>query len=129
MIEVTPNHVPGPTNSTRFIYVIPTRGFIGYRCEFQHDTKGTGVINNIFHSYADYAGHMEKNNRGALISLADGDTTYYALNLIEERGVLFVGPGTWCCCVVCFVRFMCMCLACVSVCVYVHLVCKAAKVE
>lgn len=77
----------------RLTFRIPMRGLIGYRSELQNDTRGTGVLNNIFHSYVPMMGEIDKTPKGALISNAEGIVTSYALEPLEARGVLFVEPG------------------------------------
>lgn len=74
-------------------FQIPTRGLLGFRTEFQHDTKGNGVLNSIFHSYVEYKGNIEKTTKGAIISMARGKTTSFALESLQSRGVLFVAPA------------------------------------
>lgn len=78
---------------TRLILKIPTRGLIGFGSEFKTDTRGTGVLNHSFLGYEKYKGAVEKNRKGALISMADGICTGYALTDLESRGTLFVAPG------------------------------------
>ena len=78
---------------TRLILKIPTRGLIGFGSEFKTDTRGTGVLNHSFLGYEKYKGIVEKNRKGALISMADGICTGYALADLESRGTLFVAPG------------------------------------
>ena len=58
------------------------------------DTRGTAVYNHIFHSYVPYMGKLDGYKKGALISMSDGTTTSYALEGLEPRGILFVGPQT-----------------------------------
>lgn len=79
--------------STRLEYAIPTRGLLGYRMEFTTSTKGEGTLSHIFAEYGPYQGEIEKRPNGSLISGETGKTTAYSLNNIQERGVLFVGPG------------------------------------
>lgn len=76
---------------TRISYVVPSRGLIGYHGEFMTETRGTGVLNRIFHGYAPYAGPVPGRRNGVLISNATGKTNSYALISLEERGELFVG--------------------------------------
>jgi GTP-binding protein len=88
MVEMKPAGV----GKTRIIFHIPSRGLIGYQSEFRNDTRGTGVLNRIFHSYQPYKGPIGGRRNGALISNSNGETTAYSLNTLEERGVLFVEP-------------------------------------
>ena len=79
---------------TRIVFHAPSRGLIGYHGEFLTDTRGTGVINRMFHGYAPYKGAIEGRRNGVLVSTDDGEAVAYALWYIEERGRLFVTPGT-----------------------------------
>jgi GTP-binding protein len=84
---------PSGEGMTRLEYVVPSRGLIGFRNEFLTDTRGTGVMHANFDHYGEYTGSIEKRANGALIVQDDGETTTYALHSLQERGVLFVGPG------------------------------------
>ncbi|WP_188899821.1 translational GTPase TypA [Caldovatus sediminis] len=77
----------------RLAFLIPARGLIGYHGEFLTDTRGTGVMNRLFHGYGPWAGPIEGRRNGALISNADGEAVQYALFYLQERGTLFIGPG------------------------------------
>jgi GTP-binding protein len=79
---------------TRVIYDIPTRGLIGFSTDFLTITKGYGIINHTFKDYRvlQKASYGERQN-GALVSMDNGQATPYALNYIEDRGVLFIEPG------------------------------------
>ena len=79
---------------TRLVFHAPSRGLIGYHGEFLTDTRGTGVINRMFHGYAPYKGTVEGRRNGVLVSTGDGEANAYALWYLEERGRLFVVPGT-----------------------------------
>jgi GTP-binding protein len=85
---------PTGTGKTRLVFLAPSRGLIGYHGEFLTDTRGTGVINRMFHGYASYKGTIEGRRNGVLIATADGEAVAYALWYLEERGRLFVVPGT-----------------------------------
>ena len=76
---------------TRLVYVVPTRGLLGYRSEFLTDTHGMGVMNYIFHGYLPYVGELNHRTRGAMVSLGTGDSNAYALWNLQERGTLFIG--------------------------------------
>ena len=78
---------------TRMIVLCPSRGLIGYLGEFLTDTRGTGIMNRIFHSYAPFKGELSGRPKGVLVSTADGQATAYALFDLEERGKLFI-PGS-----------------------------------
>jgi GTP-binding protein len=79
---------------TRLVFHAPSRGLIGYHGEFMTDTRGTGVMNRIFHGYAPYKGPIEGRRNGVLVSTDDGEAVAYALWYLEERGRLFIVPGT-----------------------------------
>ncbi len=79
--------------STRLEYVIPTRSLIGYRMEFTVATKGEGTLSHVFNKYDAYKGEIEKRSTGSIISSFTGKTVPYALNMLQKRGALFVGPG------------------------------------
>ncbi len=79
---------------TRLVFHAPSRGLIGYHGEFMTDTRGTGVLNRMFHGYAPYKGPIEGRRNGVLVSTDDGEAVAYALWYIEERGRLFIVPGT-----------------------------------
>jgi GTP-binding protein len=79
---------------TRIIFHAPSRGLIGYHGEFLTDTRGTGVMNRMFHGYAPHKGPVQGRINGVLISTGDGEAVAYALWYLEERGKLFVVPGT-----------------------------------
>eukprot|EP01135_Chromosphaera_perkinsii_P004488 Nk52_evm12s284 gene=Nk52_evmTU12s284 len=87
------NYDPSGDERSRLEVNIPSRGLIGYRSEFVNDTRGTGILNASFEKYVPYVGPISKADKGALISMTDGDTTTYALSAIEPRGILFVGPS------------------------------------
>ncbi|MBU6444219.1 MAG: translational GTPase TypA, partial [Alphaproteobacteria bacterium] len=85
---------PTGAGKTRLVFFAPSRGLIGYHGEFLTDTRGTGVMNRMFHSYAPHKGPIEGRRNGVLISTGDGDAVPYALWYLEERGRLFITPGT-----------------------------------
>ena len=80
-------------NRVRIVFHIPTRCLIGFHREFKHDTHGTGVIQQSFLEYGRHRGALDTTRKGALVSTALGECTAYALEMIEPRGRLFVGPG------------------------------------
>ena len=84
---------PSGGGKTRITFWAPSRGLIGYQSEFLTDTKGTGVINRIFHSFAPHKGDLNFKRNGALISTDSGEAVAYALWGIQERGVIFIKPG------------------------------------
>ena len=79
---------------TRAEFKIPARGLIGYRSEFLTDTRGTGLLNTSFVSYDDYRGEIQGRRTGSIISDRNGVSTAYALFNLEDRGALFISPGT-----------------------------------
>ncbi|MDA8194567.1 MAG: translational GTPase TypA [Thermaerobacter sp.] len=83
----------GP-GQTRMEFVIPARGLLGFRSVFVNQTRGYGIMNHLFEGYAPYSGALEEVPRGALVAIESGVTTGYALDNAQERGVLFVSPGT-----------------------------------
>lgn len=83
----------GGGGKTRLTFSAPSRGLIGYHGEFLSDTRGTGIMNRLFEKYGPYKGKIEGRQNGALISMEQGEAQAYALNMLEDRGVLFVKPG------------------------------------
>ncbi|NBX52427.1 MAG: translational GTPase TypA [Proteobacteria bacterium] len=88
MIEMKPSS----GGKTRVVFYVPSRGLIGYQSEFLTDTKGTGVLNRIFHEYSPYKGEMKSVKNGALIATDPGEAVAYALWNLQDRGVMFVKP-------------------------------------
>jgi len=80
-------------HSVRMVYIVPTRGLMGFRYQFLTATRGMGVMNALFHGYQKMAGKMETRQVGSLVAWEDGVTTNYGLKNAEERGTLFVGAG------------------------------------
>jgi GTP-binding protein len=85
---------PSGGGKVRMSFIAPTRGLIGYHGEFLTDTRGTGIINRLFHGYAPYKGGVESRRVGVLIAMSTGEATAYDLWNLEERGVIMVMPGT-----------------------------------
>jgi GTP-binding protein len=79
---------------TRLTFLVPSRGLIGYQGEFLTDTRGTGIMSRLFHSYMPYKGPLEGRRNGVLISNSDGSIVAYALANLEDRGIMFVSHGT-----------------------------------
>ena len=77
-------------NKKRLIFHAPTRGLMGYTSRFLTLTKGTGVINRIFHSYGEYTGDMEGRRNGALVSMENGKAVAFAIFNLQARGEMFV---------------------------------------
>jgi len=84
---------PSGGGKTRITFSAPSRGLIGYHGEFLSDTRGTGIMNRLFEKYGPYKGPIEGRQNGVLISNGSGEAVAYALNALEERGVLMVSPG------------------------------------
>jgi len=78
---------------TRIVAHVPSRGLIGYHGEFLTDTRGTGVLNRVFHAWAPYRGAVPGRRNGVLISMEDGVSVAYALFNLEDRGRFFIGSG------------------------------------
>ncbi|MGH3745165.1 MAG: translational GTPase TypA, partial [Mycobacteriales bacterium] len=82
------------TGWLRMEYVVPARGLIGFRTEFLTETRGTGLLHHIHEGYAPWHGELRTRPTGSLCADRSGPTTGYALANLQERGVMFVGPGT-----------------------------------
>jgi GTP-binding protein len=82
------------TGRVRIEFAIPARGLIGYRNEFLTDTRGTGLLNTNFAGYGPYRGDMDTRFNGAMIADRKGPAVAYGLFGLQERGVIFVPPGT-----------------------------------
>lgn len=78
----------------RITFLAPSRGLIGYQSKFLTDTRGTGIMNRLFHSYAPYKGEIGQRRNGALISSETGTAVAYAIFNLQDRGVMFVGHQT-----------------------------------
>jgi GTP-binding protein len=82
---------PAGAGKTRIVAHVPSRGLIGYHGQFLTDTRGTGVLNRIFHGWAPHKGPIQGRRVGVLISMENGVSVAYALWNLEERGKLFIG--------------------------------------
>jgi GTP-binding protein len=89
-------YAPLQGDRVRLEFRVPTRGLIGYRSDFQTDTRGSGIITTTFEDYQPMNGADHGRRTGALIADRPGEAKRYALNNLEDRGRLFVGPGTEC---------------------------------
>jgi len=85
------NHGSG---RVRLEFLIPTRGLIGFRSQFLTDTRGTGIMNHLFHGWQPWFGPIPARATGALVADRAGVSTAYAIYNLQERGEIFVGPGT-----------------------------------
>ncbi len=83
---------PSGGGKTRIIFHVPARGLIGYQSEFLTDTRGTGIMNRLFHGYAPYKGDIPGRRNGALISTDAGEAVAYAIWQLQERGMMFINP-------------------------------------
>ena len=83
----------GAGGKTRIVALVPSRGLIGYHGEFLTDTRGTGVLNRVFHGWAPHKGSIPGRRQGVLISIEDGTSVPYAIFNLEDRGKFFIGAG------------------------------------
>ena len=79
---------------TRLEFKIPARGLIGFRNEFMTDTKGNGIMNHVLDEYEAYKGEIPERSRGSLVVFESGEAITYGLFNAQERGILFIEPGT-----------------------------------
>jgi len=84
---------PSGQGKTRLVMHAPSRGLVGYHGEFLTDTRGSGVMNRLFHGWAPWKGEIAGRRNGALISNDKGQSTAYALWNLEERGTMFIADG------------------------------------
>jgi GTP-binding protein len=82
---------PAGAGKTRIVAHVPSRGLIGYHGEFLTDTRGSGVLNRVFHDWAPYKGSIPGRRAGVLISMENGSSVAYALFNLEDRGKMFIG--------------------------------------
>ncbi len=75
-------------------FLIPSRGLFGFKSEFLTDTRGEGIINSIFYDYEQYKGEINRRDYGSLVAHEEGEAIVYGLFNAQERGELFIGPGT-----------------------------------
>jgi GTP-binding protein TypA/BipA len=90
-MEMMVNH---GTGWVRMEYLVPARGLIGFRTEFLTETRGTGLMHHVFEAYEPWAGELRTRPTGSLVADRPGLVTAYALFNLQERGSMFVGPGT-----------------------------------
>jgi GTP-binding protein len=84
---------PSGGHRTRLVFHAPTRGLIGYQGELLTDTRGTAIMNRLFHGYAPYKGPIQGRRNGVLISNDQGEAVAYALWNLEDRGPMMIEPG------------------------------------
>ncbi len=82
-----------PDNTVHLKYIVPTRGLLGFRYQFLTSTRGTGIMNTIFHGYFPLTGQINARATSSIVAWETGPTSTYGLKNAEERGVLFLGPG------------------------------------
>jgi GTP-binding protein len=85
---------PSGGGRQRLVFYAPTRGLIGYQGELLTDTRGTGIMNRLFHAYAPHKGPIQGRHTGVLISTDAGEAVAYALWNLEDRGAMMIDPGT-----------------------------------
>ncbi len=78
----------------RLEFKVPSRGLIGFRSQLLTETRGNAVINHVFAGYEPYKGDMNQRTRGVMIAFETGEAAMYGMNAVQERGVLFIDPGT-----------------------------------
>lgn len=84
---------PSGGNRLRLVFYAPTRGLIGYQGELMTDTKGTAIMNRLFHNYLPYKGAIQGRRNGVLISNDQGESVAYAMFKLEDRGPMMIEPG------------------------------------
>lgn len=82
-----------PDNTVHLKYIVPTRGLLGFRYQFLTSTRGTGIMNTIFHGYFPLTGQINARATSSIVAWETGTTSTYGLKNAEERGILFLGPG------------------------------------
>ncbi len=93
--EGTMENMINNNGQVRLNYIVPTRGLIGFMTEFMTMTKGYGIINHAFREYRPLAGAtVGRRKAGVLVSMENGNATAYSLGALEDRGVMFIEPGT-----------------------------------
>ena len=85
---------PSGTGRQRLLFHAPTRGLIGYHGELMTDSRGTAVMNRLFHAYGPHVGEIPSRHTGVLLANADGEAVAYALYNLQDRGPMFIDPGT-----------------------------------
>ena len=87
-------HLTQHNNTTRLIFEIPTRGLLGYRGQFIIDTKGEGIMSSRFVEFRPHVGEIEHRDAGSMISMEDGKAVAFALWNLQNRGTIYIAPGT-----------------------------------
>ncbi|HEU4965734.1 MAG TPA: translational GTPase TypA [Bacilli bacterium] len=88
------NMINNGTGNVRLEFLIPARALIGFRTEFLTITRGFGVMNHSFHEYGPYKGMIEGRHQGVLVAAETGTSSTYGIEGLEDRGVMFISPGT-----------------------------------
>lgn len=78
----------------RLEYLVPARGLFGYKNEFLTDTRGEGIMSTVFDSYAPFKGEISSRSTGSLVAFETGEAVTYGLYNAQERGIMFISPGT-----------------------------------
>jgi GTP-binding protein len=89
MLEMTP-----AGSRIKLQFLVPSRGLFGYRNEFLTDTRGEGIMSTVFERYEPFKGELSRRNTGSLVAFETGEAVQYGLYNAQERGALFIGPGT-----------------------------------
>jgi GTP-binding protein len=84
---------PSGVGRTRMVFHAPTRGLIGYQGELLSDTRGTAIMNRVFHEYAPHKGRIQGRHTGVLIAMEQGEAVAFALWNLEDRGPMVIHPG------------------------------------
>ena len=87
-------HMSAVGSRMRLEFLIPARGLFGYKSEFLTQTKGEGVMNSVFFEYQPYKGDLKRRDTGSLVAFESGEAVTYGLFNAQDRGMLFIGPGT-----------------------------------
>jgi len=87
-------HMSPIGNRMRLEFVIPSRGLFGYRSEFLTDTNGEGIMSSVLEGYAPYKGDVTRRHNGSMVAFESGEAVSYGIHSAQERGVLFINPGT-----------------------------------
>ncbi len=87
------NMIDNPDSTVHLVYLVPTRGLLGFRYQFLTATRGMGLLSSIFHGYAPMAGPITQRASSSIVAWEAGTTVNYGLKNAEERGILFYGPG------------------------------------
>ncbi len=85
---------PSGGGRTRLVFNVPTRSLLGYQAELLSDTRGTAVMNKLFHAYEPFRGEIASRHTGVLISNSDGEAAAYAIFNLQDRGPFFIGAQT-----------------------------------